>query len=54
MTHNDGNLKFFFRKNALEKLKAMIHFIGYPEALLDNKKLNDYYKNVSLRLIIPE
>lgn len=34
------------RKNALEKAAAMTTHIAYPDELLDDKKLEDFYANV--------
>jgi predicted metalloendopeptidase len=35
------------RKHALEKAKAMSAHIAYPDELLDDKKIDEYYANVS-------
>lgn len=35
------------RQNALEKVNSMVAYIGYPEELLDEEKVNKYYENVT-------
>lgn len=35
------------RKAALEKAESMSTHIAYPDELLDNKKLEEFYENVS-------
>lgn len=34
------------RTKAIDKANAMNVYVGYPNELLDNKKINLYYKNV--------
>lgn len=36
------------RKNALAKAKSMTAFIAYPDELLDNRKLEEFYDGVSI------
>lgn len=36
------------KKNALEKADSMTAHIAYPDELLDNKKIEDFYKDVSI------
>ena len=36
------------RKRALDKLNAMQKFVGYPKELLDNTKLDEFYKKVEI------
>jgi predicted metalloendopeptidase len=36
------------RTKALEKAKKMINFIGYPDELKDDKKLNEYYHGLEI------
>lgn len=36
------------RNSALNKLKAMSTHIGYPDELLDNAKIEEYYKNLEI------
>jgi len=35
-----------FREKAIDKAKAMIHQIAYPDELLDDRKLIAFYENV--------
>ncbi|KAG1683791.1 Neprilysin-2 [Nymphon striatum] len=36
------------RKTALSKIKATKVYIGYPEPMIDDNVINDYYKNVNI------
>jgi len=36
------------RKVAIEKLKKMQFFVGYPEELIDDKKLVEYYRKLKI------
>lgn len=38
------------RKSALEKADAMTTHIAYPDELLDDKKLEEFYSNVSITM----
>lgn len=38
------------RKHAIDKAKSMTTHIAYPDELLDDKKLNEFYINVCKRL----
>lgn len=40
------------RKSALEKADAMVTHIAYPDELLDNAKLEEFYNNVSYIFIV--
>lgn len=35
-----------YRKNAIDKAKSMTTHIAYPDELLDDNKLNEFYDNV--------
>ena len=35
------------RKSAMEKVKSMTTHIGYPDELMDNKKIEEYYQNLT-------
>lgn len=37
------------RKNAIDKAKSMTTHIAYPDELLDDNKLNEFYTDVSTR-----
>ena len=37
------------RKRALDKAKSMTSHVGYPDELLDDKKLELFYKNLEIR-----
>lgn len=37
------------KKAALEKAASMATHIAYPDELLDNKKLEEFYQNVSIK-----
>ena len=36
------------RQSALDKIDSMKEFIGYPAEFLDNKKLDEFYKNLEI------
>lgn len=36
------------RKNALEKADSMTTHIAYPDELLDDKKIEEFYKDVGI------
>ena len=38
----------FCRAAALEKARSMTNHIAYPDELLDNNKLNEFYEGVSI------
>jgi predicted metalloendopeptidase len=40
------------KKHALEKAKAIHLHMAYPDELLDDQKLEHYYKNVRLGLVL--
>lgn len=40
------------RKAALEKAESMTTHIGYPDELLDDKKLEEFYKGVCICYIV--
>lgn len=44
--YNQLNHNFYSRKNAIDKAKSMTSHIAYPDELLDDKKLNEFYNNV--------
>ena len=37
------------RLEALDKAKSMINHVGYPDELLDDKKLNKFYEKLEIR-----
>lgn len=38
-----------FRKNAIDKAKSMTSHIAYPDELLDDAKLNEFYDEASVK-----
>lgn len=41
------------KKSALKKVDELSHHIGYPSELLDDAKIEDYYKNVIQKANFP-
>lgn len=44
---NVAFLCFIIRKNALDKARSMVNHIAYPDELLDDRKIEEFYSNVS-------
>lgn len=40
------------RQHALQKAERIQAHIAYPDELLDDKKIDNYYKNVKFRLLL--
>lgn len=40
------------KKSAFKKVEELNHHIGYPQELLDDAKIEEYYKNVITKTIL--